>query len=84
MGTQFTFDQHHQHHHRALQHNSRVGASLDIRQPEDDEMVMCSSGGEEDSDMPDVTEGDADMSLDLLACSAYETEVVSTSFSSLT
>lgn len=33
------------------------------------------SGGEDDSDVPDVTEGDADMSLDLLACSSYGAEV---------
>lgn len=62
-----------------MQQSFGVCDTLDMRQPnvsEDDDLVIGSSGGEEDSDMPDVTEGDADMSLDLLACSTYEAEVI--------
>lgn len=75
VGTQFTFD-----HHRSLQHHSSKACDfLDMKKTnhseECNDLMMCSSGCEEDSDMPDVTEGDADMSLDLLACSSYETVV---------
>lgn len=71
VGTQFTFDQ----HRALLQQSCRVG-DPQTRTSEDEDGLVCSSGGEEDSEMPDVTDGDADMSLDLLACSAYETEVI--------
>lgn len=63
VGTQFTYDQ-----HRALQKNSRVSDSLEVKQGQ-------ASEDEDNSEFRDVTDGDADMSLDLLACSAYETEV---------
>lgn len=71
VSTQFTFDQHlalQQHHH------TKDAAALHP-QPTSTGGDGGASGGEDDSDMPDVTDGDADMSLDLLACSSYDTEV---------
>lgn len=45
------------------------------RTADDGDGMASISGGEDDSDVLDVTDGDVDMSLDLLACSSYGAEV---------